>query len=678
MMRLAMVLQNQAPTTLTKYICNLAETVLFDIADGLTLTELVKAINEQFYLSFTEDEVKVALKKKADKRIYFQSNNYALMEKTRKTLEKVTNPLEKLNEFITAFFSMYKTQYSVTEFSELIQRYFYFSFNSNKDNLLFLLKLEDSQSSRSTFDASNEEILILNKFLMWDNHEKNVLVYTLISICYEYCMLTVKKDRIASAELFRGKEFFLDANIIFRMAGINNEERKFATKKFIEHCRAVGVKLSCTSNTLDEVYRVLVNQIENLRRINHKDVPISCDILQKMNPYWEANSFYALYCDWCDEPENTVGDFTSFHQKLLSLVQDVLDILNIKNSTPLRSTESLLEFDTQTESLMSFKTQKKKHRYISKKSVETDVKNILDVLCWRSKAGTSIWQTNEFIVSADHSLISWATKTYPGVPLVVLPSVWLSMMLRFTGRTDDDYKSFCLFLTQRQHISNNSAIDPSQILSGLQSRTNNKEIKEKIVVELVQNKNSYSFESSTDYDESLELAFDKIMLEYYERSDQEIQDTKKYVEMTLKKQVQDSKEYALELAKIESINERSKTINVLAKQRAAEKVKVWKRLANFQWIFYFLLFGVLGSTFIIWLFELQPLYSFVVDRIPSKLFDIEIFDFVSGSLTLIVGLLVTACTQLIKYLASPEHELKIEEKYRKKYTSEASNNEEGF
>ena len=62
-------------------------------------------------------------------------------------------------------------------------------------------------------------------------------------------------------------------------------------------------------------------------------------------------------------------------------------------------------------------------------------------------------QNNDFIVSADQLLISWTGNAFSGVPIVVLPSVWLSIILRFTGRTDDDYKSFCLFLTQRQHIS---------------------------------------------------------------------------------------------------------------------------------------------------------------------------------------------------------------------------------
>lgn len=79
-------------------------------------------------------------------------------------------------------------------------------------------------------------------------------------------MLTIKKDNILSAELFKGKRFYLDANIIFRMAGINNEERRTVTTAFVHHCQKAGIELYCTSATLDEVYRVITSQVEFIRR----------------------------------------------------------------------------------------------------------------------------------------------------------------------------------------------------------------------------------------------------------------------------------------------------------------------------------------------------------------------------------------------------------------------------
>ena len=64
LLRLAMVLQNQAPSTLNKYICKLAEAILLDSSEGMTLFVLSNSLNAQFNLSFTEEEVKQAIAKK--------------------------------------------------------------------------------------------------------------------------------------------------------------------------------------------------------------------------------------------------------------------------------------------------------------------------------------------------------------------------------------------------------------------------------------------------------------------------------------------------------------------------------------------------------------------------------------------------------------------------------------
>lgn len=68
LLRLAMILQNQAPTTLNKYIAKLAETILLDFQDGATLFELSSSLNAQFNLAFTEEEVKQTITKR-DKAI---------------------------------------------------------------------------------------------------------------------------------------------------------------------------------------------------------------------------------------------------------------------------------------------------------------------------------------------------------------------------------------------------------------------------------------------------------------------------------------------------------------------------------------------------------------------------------------------------------------------------------
>ena len=63
------------------------------------------------------------------------------------------------------------------------------------------------------------------------------------------------------------------------------------------------------------------------------------------------------------------------------------------------------------------------------------------------------FSTSTYMISADQSFIAFATDYVDGVQIVVLPSVWLTIMLRFCGRTEDDYKAFVSFMRIRNNES---------------------------------------------------------------------------------------------------------------------------------------------------------------------------------------------------------------------------------
>ena len=203
--------------------------------------------------------------------------------------------------------------------------------------MLSLFGSKEIDAGNHDLDLSNEEITIINQFITWNNPQKDALIYSVVSTCYEYCMLTIKKDSILSKELFSGKRFYLDANIIFRMAGINNKERETVTKGFVAHCKQAGIKLLCTSNTLDEVYRVITAQIGFIQSIAGNGCPVSCDILERINPSLEINDFYKLYYEWCQQPQNHFGDYVAFNRYLLGLVQNTISQLDIQQSALYKS-----------------------------------------------------------------------------------------------------------------------------------------------------------------------------------------------------------------------------------------------------------------------------------------------------------------------------------------------------
>lgn len=648
----------------------MTENILFDCDEGMDVVRLAKSVNEQFNLSFTVDEIAKALKKKGNQRIALVDDKYVLTDKAKNSIAQKITPLEKLGKLITIFLENEESSYDTATVSKLLKRYFYFAFNSNIQNLLFLINKTDTEINTSTFEANNAEILLINRFLMWDNAEKDEFVYTLVAICYEYCMLTVKKDEIVSTELFRGKKFFLDANIIFRMAGINNEERRFATQSFVEHCKKVGIELSCTNGTLDEVYRVLIAQVEHVKLISGPSMPVACDVLEKFNPQIELNDFYRIYYDWCNSDGNNAGDFLAFHRYLLTKTQDVVEVLSVVESSSYRASIEAKSYEAQVRDLKEFKSNRRKVKNISTASAETDATNILDIIKWRNGAGSSIWQTNEFMVSADQGLIAWAAKVYPGVPIVVLPSVWLSLILRFTGRTDDDYKSFCLFLTQRQHISHENLIDPTRVLSELKYKTNDRQLKEKIIVELTQNKDAYIFNTDDDYEVNITRAFDKVVEEAYNRTAQEIAAMKAEMQEQLACLAQTSSDDARDRAKMEAESERQRTIDILAKKKANQVQKKWLILSRIEWAFYLLGAIFILGGFVVWGCEIEPIYSWGLENLPAKMINANNFNVTWTVVSAGIALLGMATKNIIKKQSSMDKRTEMVEQYRKEYKKE--------
>lgn len=140
LLRLAMVLQNQAPSTLNKYICKLAEAILLEYPDGLNVYALRAALIEHFNLSFTEDEIEKAISQKGQNRITMSNTLMLLAPAARKSLELQPLLSEELNNVIREFISVFPHCGTAEVVSTLLLKYLYFCFNSNVNNLLHLFE----------------------------------------------------------------------------------------------------------------------------------------------------------------------------------------------------------------------------------------------------------------------------------------------------------------------------------------------------------------------------------------------------------------------------------------------------------------------------------------------------------------------------------------------------------
>ena len=83
--------------------------------------------------------------------------------------------------------------------------------------------------------------------------------------------------------------------------------------------------------------------------------------------------------------------------------------------------------------------------YVPDKSI-FDAQNVVLVEAYRETSSKPYSDVSSFLVSADHLLLNWDHGRHNVTPVVMLPTHWLSLMLRFATRTSDDYRSFVSFI----------------------------------------------------------------------------------------------------------------------------------------------------------------------------------------------------------------------------------------
>jgi len=655
-------MEEQSATTVNKYICKLVECIIFYSNNTpINVSELCKQIESQFELEFDILEVENAIKAKGRNRIVENNGMYTLTPKALDQLSNQSDPNSLLSKYINEFIEKGNKSYNPDILLSEIQKYLYHCFNSSTENLLALLHSNKIKMT-DNYSISNEMVQQINEFISWDNSEKNKLLYDIISFSYEYCMLTTKKNSLLSKKIFKGKRFYLDSNIIFRMAGINKDERQFVTESFIRKCTEVGIELYYTSETLSELYRVINNQVKYIKHLTHGHAPVSYELLETIDNANEINDFYILFCKWCAEKGNKYNDYISFHNYLKELIRNTIGNLKYIDIPNKHLSINREDFEIQCKSLDTYKKEKRPTRANSQESLQADINNILYILSLRKKTQIhDLWQTKDYIVSADQLLASWAKKSYSGLPIVVIPSTWLSIILRFSGRTNNDYRSYCLFMGLRQHRVEDEdiIINPVKLLNAVSERTTERSIKETIINEIISNKDQYFFESPKDYTIAVEKAFESILKE---KADEVTNQYKSIISEQATKFEQEKNDLEKQLE--ESSTEEAFIIKY-ANQKATKNIMTWKRLEWLQVILPIISLILVLSIVLIVLSQKEPFYSLFCDIIPNGVVDgLTSWNFITwGSAFLVVTIPNVLIIAPLKYLSSKDRQERLVEKY---------------
>lgn len=664
LLRLAMILENQGATTRDRYICKFVEYVLFDSEKSeLSSLEICTCIKNRFQLEFDLTEIEAAVKKRGIGRLEETQGYYRLTPKVANQLSSQKSSLDQLRSYLTLF-SQDRPNVDIEATLMLVQKYLYFCFNSNASNLLSLIgenpKHIDSTTFTAEFNPSQEEIDIINDFIHWENAEKNKFMYSVVSSCYEYCLITANKSPTISKSIFRGKKFFLDTNIIFRIAGFNKDERRFVSKVFVEKCREVGVALCYTSAVLTEIYRVIDSQIKYIRVITNEQAPVDANLISKLSSNYEVNDFYTLYYNWCKEPQNRYNDFPSFRNYLTGMISNVISNFEYIDSTIIKDYDENEQqlFDT----LMKFKSEKRPYKKTTIESIKTDVKQVLYLNSIRPKSAKSLWDMNEYIVSADQLLISWAEETFNGVPIVVIPSLWLSIILKVSGRaTENDYKSFCMFMTLRHSRTDDNTIhiNAVELLSKLSEKTIDSSLKEQIIAEILSNRGKYSFSEPDDYDSSVDLAFDAVLAREKDLQKEELLLAVNAEKAKSKKRAE---EYEEKLKSKISAEEYAQTY---FQKKAQAKVERFSQHAQIPLVINGIIFIVAVGILLCWIFKLKPISDILTNIFDSDDKGEKVVSAIVWIFNLFVITIPTYLGKVWDYLSSDKRKDKLCSKYFK-------------
>lgn len=517
LLRLSLVVN----TNHSQFMDNLVSVILYalnikkDSYNGLTIYEIRKIIIDNTCLDFSESEIAQAINIgiKANKVDKIGNERYSLGSEGGRYINSDNE--ESFEKIIKEYIEINKiTNYNEEQIFKLISKYIYNCLNENIELVMKLLKREklavqnDHPNNQSNY--SEEDKKVINDFLDWDNKDKNEMVYRLISFSVDYCRMTVKQNINSFKSFFSGKKFYLDANIIYRLMGINNQDRQSTVIEFITKCKKIGIQLVYSNFTKQEIFESFTYNVDKLKYVL-RDLKASPE---KVNELFEGSEnfvFYKIYHRWAVH-NNKFKDFDGFKSYLKTSFFEYVSNYDLKqedfeNFTIIASDN----FENYVKSLAEYKTINDNDPRIE--TVKSDIQNVLNVrkLRERSKDGTA-WNINQFIISADHYLINWSNIAFVGeTSYVVLPSVWYSLILKVCGRTEDDSKSFIEFMKIRYN-NDNTSVNLRAILVSISEITNSSVLQDKIIDELIQdNLRSIHELDETIIPQLVERAYDNVL-----------------------------------------------------------------------------------------------------------------------------------------------------------------------
>ena len=434
--------------------------------EGVTLGALADYIEKEYFFNFDESELgKVLHDQKFSYIFEIKSaqhlDNLYLLKKERRDILN-SRKTKTLNDFINEYLAKLGLK---SDNSEAIYQYLYGIFTTNVDSFKRMLEAKDVKALKNHYTPKEEDIEVINGFLDWKNDEKNVAIFNLASYALEFCLLTSKKGSSLKLESLKHKTFYLDTNILYRAIGINGEDRKLRSLSFLRKLKESEDDIRISKVAWEEYEGSLKNYIKQLRRSEAPAVRskvyteyVTYDDIYRYYHIWAANrsnSTIDLFVDW-------------LYASMKALVED-FDI-QVDKFTPYSPEKNKDKLEEMASAICGFAKSKPFEAALN------DAHNILWVESSRNSGEETIFSTKTFLISSDRGLYVWDSKYHSQkTPIVVMLSQWLSLLLRYVGRSNDDYRSFVCFLNIQDKEGILSSEQINAILTGIAEMTNDVE-----------------------------------------------------------------------------------------------------------------------------------------------------------------------------------------------------------
>jgi len=541
-------------TTLKKII----ETGLFAMErDSVTIHELIDFILDNYNLHVDEAEIiEIISSKKQDSFLvnYSTEKHIITLSEKRKTQIQAKIDENTIEYFIDVFLKENDLTEESSNLKELIYRFLYDILSTNVESFKKLMDKDSSIEALINIDSHNyslEERDLINKFLKWDSLEKNKSVFDIASFAIEYCLISNNSSRSLGIENLKNKTFYLDTNVVFRALGINGEDRKKRTRTSLKRFQESNTKL-CISKYTDTEFKETIDYY--IKRLGNKPFKNNINPTLFKHPYFSRlKNIYDFYYEWRIGKQNYSldlfkADILAKYREFYAKMNIDVDYKNTLNEEDRDTSEQLKDYISSINSHKSVDTSSGKYN-----GYEFDAKNILLLENLRGLKNHSIFDTKQFFLSTDQSLRRWDFKRGNQAPLVILPSQWMSLLLRYQSRTSDDFKSFVSFLNLPIPDQQISSENIHNVLAGIAEVTSDFDQQSYIVEQLV------------------EQGFEKIMQKPY-KPEELYQKTIETSESILEKRIRD-----LENNQMESSATTNKRIRILEESSESKQSIIHQR-----------------------------------------------------------------------------------------------------